>query len=99
MFEIYIIIITCSIVLSLVIYKLYFESRFTWLRYEDCGRDPHNILCGWILFKDKYKEGIQIEYFYDFKLTRDLVNAHISSKNQYHRKQKILNLLGLKMRD
>ena len=99
MFEIYIIIVTCSIVLSLVIYKLYFESRFTWLRYEDCGRDPNNILCGWILYKDKYKEGIQIEYFYDFKLTKDLVNAHISSKNQYHRKQKILNLLGLKMRD
>lgn len=98
MSEVTIIVVTCAIIVMLVTYKLYFESRYAWKQFEDDGLDPNNKRCGWIIYVDKYKDGVQKEYFYDIHLTRHLVVAHFASKNKYHREQQLRSLLGLKLR-
>ena len=99
MSEVTTIIVTCTVIVLLVTYKLYFESRYDWKQFEENSVDPDNKKCGWIIYTDKYKDGIQKEYFYDIHLSRHLVTAHIASKNKYHREQQLRILLGLKMRD
>lgn len=84
---------TSLVLLLIIFYKLFLESRYKWLSYEDNGSDLDGKKCSWIIYRDSCRPGIQKEYFYDIELTRYLVDGHIKSMNKYHRRSKYLFFL------
>lgn len=75
----------CILVLLYILYKLHFEKRYRWHTYDDDCRDPDNIRCSKLIYSDRFQEGLLVEYFYNIRLTRHLVDRHIQSKNRAYR--------------
>lgn len=75
----------CILILLYILYKLYFEKRYSWYQYDSSCRDEKDNLCSKLIYTDKFKDGLLVEYFYDIHLDRHLVNAHIASKNRAYR--------------
>ena len=84
-----------TLVLIVILYKIYFENRYRWVRYEDVYLDPKGKPCSMLIFRDKLKSDLQVEYFYEYQLKTHLVEAHIKSKNTYERNTKLIRWFRL----
>ena len=72
-----------------IAYKFLIENRYDWVRFET-GRDPEGVLCDILIYKDRYISGLQVMYFYDFKLNRNLATHQIKSMNTADKNNRIL---------
>ena len=85
----YIILGICILILLYILYKFRFEKRYSWHQYDSSCIDDNDILCSKLIYTDKFREGLLVEYFYDIHLDRHLVNRHIASKNKAYRINKM----------
>lgn len=92
-----IITITCVIFLLMIFFKLFIQNRYYRTGWSGYTKDPHGKKCSIVIYVDKFKPGLQVEYFYHIELDNRLSWDYVKSLNQSHRRSLIIKWFGFKV--
>lgn len=92
-----IITITCVIFLLMIFFKLFIQNRYYRTGWLGTAKDPKGNKCSLVTYVDKFKPGLQVEYFYHFELDNRTSWDYVKSLNQSHRRSLLIQLFKIKL--